>query len=277
MDSLTPQSFSPKPQPGVLKTIGILNIIFGGALLLCGLACLNITVAPVVRGVPLRIEPKETQAVFDELRNEQIKSLREQEKAAQTDAERERLKKELLEVEAKHPRVEDEIDFAKINAELAWLGTYIRLDVLSGPVLNLMLVVSGIGLVLRQNWARLLALATAALKLVRLVALTALLLGSVIPRVGAALDSLLVTDMGRQVITQAIQRQQAQQGVPPGGPQPSPEEIARGLRGFGTGFAIFVACFGAVYPVIVLILLTRPGARAATLRDESWPAGPQEF
>ena len=198
---------------------------------------------------------------------------------ARTDAERKRLNKQRLEVEAKHPRVKDEVDFPKANAELSLsqLKTYLWLDVLGGPVLNLLLVFSGVGLILRKNWARLLALAIAALKLVRLVALTALLVGSVIPHLSAALDSLMDTDMGRQVITRAIQRQQAQQGAPPGGPQPSPDEIAHALRGVSTGFAIFFACFGSVYPLVVLILLTRPGARAATVRDESWPAGPQEF
>ena len=279
MDDLAPDSVSPRPQPGLLKTIGILNIIFGGALLLYGLSCLNVTAPALVGSVPLRIEPEMTQAVFDGLRDEQIKFLREQEKVARTDAERKRLNKQRLEVEAKHPRVKDEVDFPKINAELSLsrLKTYLWVDVLGGPVLNLLFVFSGIGLLLRKNWARLVALATAALKLVRLVVLTGLLVGSVIPHLSAVFDSLLATDMGRHVITEAIERQQAQQGAPPGGPQPSPDEIAHALRGVSTGFAIFVACFGSVYPLIVLILLTRPGARAASLGGESWPAEAPEF
>jgi len=279
MDNLTPDSVTPKPQPGLLKAIGILNIIFGGALLLYGLSCLNVTAPALVGSVPLRIEPEMTQAVFDGLRDVQIEFLRDQEKAAGTDAERKRLKKERLEVEAKHARVKDEVDFPKINAELSlsWLGPYLWLDVLGGPVLNLLFVFSGIGLLLRKNWARLVALATAALKLLRLAALTVLLVGAVIPHLSAVFDSLLATDMGRQVITQAIQRQQAQQGAPPGGPQPSPDEIAHALRGVSTGFAIFVACFGSVYPLVVLILLSRPGARAASLVGESWPADVPEF
>ena len=188
-----------------------------------------------------------------------------------TDAERERFKQEQLDLKAKPPRVKDEIDFPKINAQLGWLETYLRLDVLTSPILNLLLVVSGIGLILRKNWARILALATAALKLIRLVGLTAFLVSSVIPGVSDAFDSLLATETGRQIIAQKIEEQQAQQGAPPGGPMPSPEEIARVLRGIGTGGAIFVACFGSVYPIIVLILLTRPGARAASLAGESWP------
>ncbi len=279
MDYPIPDSDTAKPQPGLLKTIGILNIVFGGFLLLFGLGCLNVTAPALVGGVPLRVEPDALQVVFDELRNVQIKFLTDQEKAAASDAERTRLKKERLELEAKHLRVKDEIDFPRINNELSLsrLGSYLWLDMLGGPVLNLLFVFSGIGLILRKNWARLVALAIAALKLVRLVALTALLVGSVIPHLSAAFDSLLATETGRQVITRAIQRQQAQQGAPPGGPQPSPEEIAHAFRGVSTGFAIFFACFGSVYPLVVLILLTRPGARAASFDGESWPADVAEF
>jgi hypothetical protein len=279
MDALAPDSATPRPQPGLLKSIGILNIIFGGALLLCGLSCLNMTAPALVGNVPLQIEPQMTQAVFDGLRDEQIKFLREQELAASTDAERKRLNKQRLEVEAKHPRVKDEINFPKINAELSLsrLKTYLWLDVLGGPVLNLLFVFSGIGLILGKNWARLVALVTAAAKLLRLIALTGLLLGAVIPHLSAVFDSLMATDTGRQVITQAIERQQAQQGAPPGGPQPSADEIAHALRGVSTGFAVFLACFGSVYPLIVLIILTRPGARAASLAGDSWRAEAPEF
>ena len=164
--------------------------------------------------------------------------------------------------------MEKEIDFPKVNARLSWLATYLRLDVLSGPVLNLLLVVSGIGLVLQQNWARVLGMAAAALKVLRLVALTALLVGAVIPRVGSVLDELLTTDVGRQALTQAIEQQQARQGGAPGGPQPSPEEFTRLFRGAGNVFAIFLACLGSIYPIIALILLSRPGARAACVADE---------
>jgi hypothetical protein len=279
MDDLKPGSVKPVPQPGLLKTIGVLNVLFGGALLLYGLSCLNVTAPLLVGRIPLRFEPELTQAVFDGLRDEQVKFLRDQEKAAPTDAERKRLMKERLDVEAKHSRVKDEVDFAKINTELSLsrLGFYLWVDVLGGPVLNLLFVFSGFGLLLRKNWARLVAAATAALKLLRLVVLTGLLIFAVIPHVCAVFDSFMATDTGRQVITQAIQRQQAQQGAAPGGPQPSPDEIARALRGVSTVLAVFVACFGAVYPLIALILLTRPGARAASFEEETSPADAAEF
>lgn len=266
-----PQSFAEKerPQPGLLKTIGILNILFGGVLLLCGLACLSVaTPAVVVGGTPLRLDPVTTQAFFDEIRNERIKDLRAREKAAGTVAERDRIQKERGAVEARRRRVGDEVDLPKVNADLVWLSRYLRLDVLTGPVLNLLMIVAGIGLVLRKNWARVLGLTTATLKIVRLVALTALLVGVVIPRVSNALDALLSTEMGRQIITHAIEQQQARPGGAPAGPQPSPQEVVRMLRGFGIVSAIFFVCIGAIYPAIALILLSRPGARAACVDED---------
>ena len=272
MDDPKPDSASPKPQPGLLKTVGILNLIFGGALLLGGLGWLNATASVVVRGVPLRIEPSEMQAVFDELRNEQLRNLREQETSAASAAERERLKAERVRVEGQHIQVKDQVDFPKMNAGLSSLGDYLRLDVPSGLVLNMLLVISGFGLVLRKNWARVLCIATAALKIVRLVALTGLLVGSVIPRLSESLDVPL-----RHFLTQAIELQRAQQGTPPAGPMPTPEEMVRALKGVGTGFVVFAACFGGVYPIIVVVLLSRPGARAGCRTGESPTAGDTGF
>jgi hypothetical protein len=261
---------SPKPcapQPGVLKAIGILNIFFGGMLLLCGLGCLNWTAPVVVANKPLQIEPVTTQAFFDEMRRQRIDDLRAREEAAGREDERDRIKKERAEVEAKHPRVEEEIDFPRVNADLVWLSRYLWYDLVSGPVLNLLLVVAGVGLVLRKNWARWLALATAALKIVRLVALGAFLATVVIPRVGGSLDALLATEMGRSVITQAIE-QQARQGGGPPGPQPGPREVVRLFRGLGTVSVFAFLCLSSIYPLVVLILLSRPGARAACRASE---------
>src|SRR4051794_7417312 len=95
------------PQPGVIKTIGILNIFFGGLLLLCGWGCLNATAPVVVANMPLRIEPVTTQVFFDEMRRQRIDDLRAREQAAGEGDERDRIRKEREEFEAKRPRVEE--------------------------------------------------------------------------------------------------------------------------------------------------------------------------
>jgi hypothetical protein len=270
---------APRPQPGLVKTIGILNILFGGLLLLCGLGCVASSASAILGTTPMQIDPKTAQTVSDEFRNQRIRDLSAREKAAKTDQDKERIAKELDDVRARHLKVEDEIDFPKVNAELAWVRHYLLLDVLTGPILNLFLVVAGIGLILRQNWARVLGIVTATLKIVRLVALSAFLVGAVLPHVGAILDALLKTEAGRQLVTQVIEQQQAQaqQADPLAGPPPQPmpqldpKEAVRMMRGLSTVYAIFFVCVGSIYPIIVVILLTRPGARAACAAVEESP------
>src|SRR4051812_30429553 len=98
------------PQPGLIKTIGILNILIGGMLLLCGLGYLNMTAPAVVGGKPLRLEPGPTQVFFDELRRQRIDDLLAREQAAGTEAEKDRIRERRRAVEAKHPDVVKEID-----------------------------------------------------------------------------------------------------------------------------------------------------------------------
>jgi hypothetical protein len=249
----------------VVKTIGILNILFGGVLLLCGLGCLSASSQFITGKVPMQLDPATTQQAFDEVQRKQVDDLRAREKAASSEEEKAKLAKDRLEAEAKHARVEDEIDFKKVNAELSLMPAYLRIDVLSGPLLNLLMIVSGIGLVLRQNWARLLGVWTALFKIVRLVALAILLIGLVIPRVGGVVDSLASSERGREVLKHAIEEQQAKQGQPAGGQQINPKDIVQAMRSMGVVGAIFFACIGSVYPIIALILLTRSDARAACM------------
>jgi hypothetical protein len=259
----------PKPQPGLIKTIGVLNILVGAPLLLCGLGCLSLT-APVVSGkTPLRLEPAETQAFADAIRSERIRKL--SARAQQAGAEeRDSIEKTISGLRRKPPRVEDELDFPRVNAELGWLARYLKLELLTGPLLNALLVVSGFGLLLRQAWARRLGMVTAALKIIRLVGLAVLLVVLVLPHAGAALAMLLKTDAGRQIITQAIEEQQPSspaQAPPP----PKPAEVVAAARSFTIIFALAFVCVGSIYPAIALIVLGTAGARAAVSRTV--PAG----
>jgi hypothetical protein len=83
--------------------------------------------------------------------------------------------------------------------------------------------------------------------------------------------------MGRQLVTHVIEQQQTQaQAHGPGQPAPqvSPQEVARMIRGFSTVYAVCFVCLGAIYPLVALILLSRPGARAAcgpSRREEENP------
>jgi hypothetical protein len=260
-----PQPPSVTPQPGVVKTIGVFNLIFGGILLLCGMGCLNPVLPSLINQETLQIDPKKAQQVLDEDRRQRITELKAREQSASTPDEKAKIKEQRLAVEASRPKVEGQLDFPTVNAGLAWLTRYVWADVATGPLLNLLMGLSGIGLILRKNWARLLGLVTAGLKIVRLLALGVLLVAVVVPKMGRALDVLADSPLGKEMFDHAMERQKAQGGGPPPGPQPGPKEVAQYLRAFGNVSAVLLPCLGSIYPVITLVLLTRPGARAACL------------
>jgi hypothetical protein len=270
-DSPPSRPAGPRPQPGLLRTIGVLDILFGAVFLLGGLAGLKVTAPVVIHGMPLEIDPPVAQAFFDEIRQQRLNDLHARQREAATEAERDRVRREAATLEAMHPRVADEVDLPRVNANLAWLVRYLKIDLLTGPPLNLLMVIAGIGLMWRRNWARRLGAGTAALKIVRLIALAVFLLGFALPRLSTSLDALLDSQMGRQLITHAITQQRAQLGnvAAGGGPPPSPKEVVRMFRDSGMVSAIVFVCVASIYPAIALILLCLPGARAACAGGEA--------
>lgn len=256
------------PQPGLLRTIGILNFIFGGLLFACGLNCLG-WFGPMLATLQLiRLDPEEAQIHFDNFKRTMIATLRDREASA-TDAERTRIKKSRVELEALHPRIGDQLDLKKINRGLRWLTWYLWADVVTGPILNLLMLASGIGLMQLKCWARTMGLWVAAAKLVRLAALTIFLVAMVIPRMSKVADELMASDFGRVLITSALAQQGARQGGDVPVAQIDPKDLVPIMTGMSDIAAVLMLGFGAIYPALTLVVLSRPAARAACREDEA--------
>ncbi|MBV8228408.1 MAG: hypothetical protein JO329_00360 [Planctomycetaceae bacterium] len=256
------------PQPGLLRTIGILNFIFGGLLFACGLNCLG-WFGPMLATLQLiRLDPEEAQIHFDNFKRTMIATLRDREASA-TDAERTRIKKSRVELEALHPRIGDQLDLKKINRGLRWLTWYLWADVVTGPILNLLMLASGIGLMQLKCWARTMGLWVAAAKLVRLAALTIFLVAMVIPRMSKVADELMASDFGRVLITSALAQQGARQGGDVPVAQIDPKDLVPIMTGMSDIAAVLLLGFGAIYPALTLVVLSRPAARAACREDEA--------
>jgi hypothetical protein len=259
-DKLPPSN---TPQPGMVTAIGVFNILYGGLLLLCGMGCANAFVPSIANQKMPTFDQKEAHNILEEMHRLRISELQRQEQSAATPAIKTQIKAEREKLEANPPKVAEKIDPAPVNEGIAWFFRYAWTDVATGPVLNLLLLISGIGLLLHQNWARLLAIVTAALKILRLVALCILLVAFAIPKMARMCDVLAGSELGKAYFKQAMEQQKAQGGNP-AAPQPTPELVAEVLRTSGYAYAILLPCLGSIYPIIVLVLLTRPGARAAT-------------
>jgi hypothetical protein len=248
------------PRPGLLRSIGVLNLIVGGLLLLAGGWYAWVMVPFLRENTPMRIEITTAQEVADGLKEQLVLDLRAKEQQATSDTEKAKLREERKSIEAKKTNITDQVDFAKVNNDLYWQSSFFWADIVTGPVLNLLLAVSGLGLLARKGWARKLAIWVAVLKIVRLAILCALLVGLVVPGMGRALEALGKSDVGdgllRTSLGQVNQMLHASATM-------SPTEVVQAMSWVAYGSAVVMLGFGSIYPAIVLLVLTRPSARSA--------------
>jgi hypothetical protein len=201
------------------------------------------------------------------MRDAMVKDLRSREGAATTDAERQRIRASREALASKSSDLTGKVDFEKIAHDIPWLARYLWADAISGPVLNLALLVTGIGLLARKEWARRGAIGVAVLKVVRLILLNGLLALVVVPGLTDACDQIARTDLGGEVVKHVMDRQNASKGAgAANAPQLTPAELIQLMRAFGYGAAFMTLGAGIIYPVVALVVLTRPGARAACQR-----------
>jgi hypothetical protein len=250
------------PQTGLPRTVGVLNIVFGLLLLLWAAGSLYYLGPFLAENTPLQIDPELTQDVVNTMRRDLLEQLRGREQATRDGAEKARLEAAIRELQSVRTDLAGRVDFGTINRQLPWVSRYLWANVVSGPVLNVAMVISGVGLVALKRWGRVLAVVVAALKVVRLVVLCAILSVFVVPGVSGTLGQFAATDFGTVFLRQATA-----QGNPMLPAQTAasikPDEFVRAVAATGYLYAVMGLALGAAYPLIVLIVLSRPGAVAA--------------
>jgi hypothetical protein len=248
-----------EPKTTTAKVIGILNIVFASLLLLCGL-CMGFYVLIFSSMGPLMAgQQPQLQKRLEQLRQDQIRKLEAEEQAAATDQEKRRIREQIRLVQAQPIKIPD---MSKLLGDQRVWGFYL-VDVLTGLILNVAMLVAGIGLVCLSRWGRTLGIWVAAIKILRLVVLYGLFIVVIVP-----------------IQTQQIIAffEEIEKTLPPGGRGGA--AATRGdLAAFGammTGYAIGLVITGVIYPIIALILLTRPGVGAACSGARPEPyAGPR--
>jgi hypothetical protein len=154
-----------------------------------------------------------------------------------------------------------QLDLSMLGLDDPKIKTYYWFELASGLLLNLAMIVAGIGLVRRKRWGIALGTATAAAKLIRLVALYSyfgLALAGPVAKASAA----------------AVGRMVAQQQVMLGAAEPPPVDstplVGVYMRMYAVVPALMIA-LGSVYPAIALWILVRArraqAAKAATDLD----------
>src|SRR5205823_4481251 len=157
------------PNFRVPRLVGILNVLFATQILICGLFMGAYTLTLPMMGRIFSQLQRQVEQQTETMRKTQLAALAEDEKKAKTEQEK-------IEVAARRIEIENRpkgmlpatVDFTQMGLASPEFIIFCWTEILTGLTLNVMLLVSGIGLMSWKPWARSLGVWTAGLKIVRL-------------------------------------------------------------------------------------------------------------
>ncbi len=249
------------PTPQRAKLVGTLNIVFASLVLVYILFQIAVLfLMPVIMQMSGEVV-KQAQTKAEEQRKAALETLKQEAAQAKTPEEKAQIERRRNKLESTPsvtvPDLSKVTDMMKAPAYQAYVWT----DMVSGLVLNVVMLVSGIGLLRLKESGRRLALWTFGLKIVRLCGLALMMIVIVIP-----ITSRMTSEMMASV---------AKSG--PGAPPTAMfVDMAKIQAVLGSVQAVLGAVFGSIWPIIGIVLLTRPGSRAACLVTVAKPSFPDE-
>jgi hypothetical protein len=214
---------------------------------------------------------EEQQAKSKAEREAKITELKAKEEAAKTQEEKDSLKDEREAVESNF-----EPDLSGMNEIMNWnvftdirLAIYSFSEVIAGMILNVLMAISGVGLLRLAEWGRRLAINVSWLKIVRWAAMIVVTLVLILP----------ITVQKAQKMTDSIQAQIQAQAKASGRPAPAMPFMNMGMfmSIAGAVAMVFIALISSIYPALSIWYLTRPPARAACLQRSLAPSAPLEM
>jgi flagellar biosynthesis/type III secretory pathway M-ring protein FliF/YscJ len=250
------------PNPQVPRTFGILNIIFGIMLLLVGLySIVMLAIGPKLQSTIIN-QMKEQDAVKKADKDAKLAALKKKEETAKTKEEKEAIDDEREAVEkSSEPMVSAIMSEAMSVSTDPRIVAYTAVEATAGMILNVALVISGIGLLRMSEWGRRLALGVAWLKILRWVAIVLFTLVVIVP---------ITTEMTQKVMNEVEKQAKAKSG---GGGMPFPIASMGQFAAIAAAVtSVMSALFASIYPALSLWFLTRPSARAALMARVK-PAG----
>lgn len=246
------------PNPQTPKTFGILNIVFGALLLACNVGSAGmILVMPAVAKM-LQSFQKKTNEDMQRQFQARIDDLKAQEASAETEKEKAELKAERLKIENGPRPVMPSMTTGIESTNHPTIRAIQYGDLITGLLLNVPLLISGLGLVRLREWGRKLALAIAGLKLARLVVVAIVTIVVLVP---------LQTRLMQEQMAK-LEADMKKAGAPP---NPALAIVGNSsmMGSISTASSLLYYVVAGVYPAIMIWGLTRPASRAATLAMSS--------
>ena len=252
------------PKPGIPKTLGILNVIFGVLLILVGFCTIGGLVAAPALLQFAEKTAKEVQAKVEVQRKAEEKAIEDREAAAKTDEEKKAIEKELADLKASPP-ASNPVDVSAATDILKdpTIMAYTYAGLVTGLILHILLLISGIGLIRLTSWGRSMALWWGGLMIVQVALLMVANLAVVLP----------ITRLANEKQIEKLEADAKAQGAGPA--QASALQLAKAMGSMQAVLAVGQSLSGMIYPVILLILLNTAGARAAC--QVAKPVGLEDF
>jgi hypothetical protein len=241
------------PKPGIPKTLGILNVIFGVLLVLVGLCLIGFSLlGPMFVQIAedqnkqikarIEVEDKATQKAFDDRVT-----------AAKTDEEKKAIEQERAATPAT-PRIQTvDLSAAKDAMNDPTIKAVGYAGIISGLILHVALLISGIGLIRLRPWGRSLALWWGGLQILQTV-------------VFLVISIVVVNPVTRPIQEKQIAKMEEAAKAPGANPALGASlQMTKFMASMEVPLDVLKSLAAMIYPVVLLIMLNGAAARAALL------------
>ena len=237
----------PRPRPRPVKVIGWINLILGAALLMMNWLTINSLVMSTDSSGAIAAIGRVADAYAEAQFERQMERLDALEADAESEPAREVYREERRRLREIGPSPTPAAGMMMLNQRMGSLGIWSFAATITAFVLTLAMIVAGAGLIQRLEWGRRLALWTSGLAIVRQVVLQSIWLLMLVPGMSKA-------------IGEQVEASLAAQGA---GAMPFGTSMTQLYVLIYSIWGLAAMVIGSTYPAISMVVLTRPGARAA--------------
>jgi len=240
----------PTPQPAA--TLGLLNLIFGGAFLLCGTVSISTALMAPVLQAPSAAIGKAIKTQVKEDHEKLIGRFRTLEEGAETEPEREVFRRGRTRLEKDGPPSIASTEVMSAGFTDPNMTRYSWLDAMTSIPLNLAMILGGVGLLQMQEWGRRLSQWVAGLKIFRILMVQGYWIFGVVPGFSRRIG----------VIAEGMVTQQQAGGGGGGAP---PIDFTMIYLVMYSVIGVITISTVIIYPIVSLVMLRKAGVRAACL------------